>query len=55
MAQWKSGEEYPVSPSEVAQVDWLTTDEICSLPDLPEWERISIEQAERLRLDLGWT
>jgi len=43
MAQWKSGEEYPVSPGEVAQLDWLTTDEICSLPDLLEWERISIE------------
>ncbi|MBI1279512.1 MAG: NUDIX domain-containing protein [Anaerolineaceae bacterium] len=39
---------------EVAEIRWLTANEILTNPDTPDWTRDSIRRAEKMRNMLGW-
>ncbi len=54
LCRWKSGTAIAVDPAEVAAVRWMTTAEAIAHPDAPPWTRISLELAEKARLERGW-
>lgn len=49
-----SGTPIAASPEEVAEVAWLSADEILDHPETPPWIRRSVERAEETRRELGW-
>ncbi|MDO3408171.1 NUDIX domain-containing protein [Saccharibacillus sp. CPCC 101409] len=44
--EYADGEASAASPDEVAEILWLTTQEILEREDVPEWTRASVERAE---------
>ena len=48
----EEGEAIIGDPEEVAEVHWLTAQEVYAHPKTPPWIRQSIEKAERVRLGL---
>lgn len=63
LCRWKSGEATAAdaaaeSPSaakgEVAAVRWMTAAEAIAHPETPPWTRLSLQLAERVRLERGW-
>jgi ADP-ribose pyrophosphatase YjhB (NUDIX family) len=54
LCRWRSGQAFAADPGEVAGVRWMTLSEATSHPETPSWTRISLELAEKVRLDRGW-
>lgn len=54
LCRHKAGEAYAADPAEVAAVRWLTAGEVLTHPETPPWTRLSIELAEKARLERGW-
>ncbi len=54
LCRWQSGEAVAADPAEVAAVHWMTATEAIAHPETPPWTRLSLELAERVRLEKGW-
>ena len=54
LCRWKPGEAVAADPAEVAAVRWMTAAEAIAHPETPPWTRLSLELAERKRLERGW-
>lgn len=54
LCRWSFGEPMINDPGEVAEIRWLTANEILTNPDTPEWTRNSVRRAEKMRNMLGW-
>jgi 8-oxo-dGTP diphosphatase len=54
LCRWKAGTAVPADPAEVAAVQWMTASEAITHPETPPWTRLSLELAERTRLEKGW-
>lgn len=54
LARSSSGAAHPASPDEVADVLWLTCEELLSDPRTQAWTRDSLRQAEARRIERGW-
>ena len=54
LCRYESGEAIAADPDEVADVRWMTAQEILDLPQTPPWTRQSIELAEKKRIEKGW-
>jgi 8-oxo-dGTP diphosphatase len=54
LCRWKSGEAVAADPGEVAAVRWMTAEEATAHSDTPPWTRLSLELAEKTRLERGW-
>ncbi len=54
LCRHRSGTAAPFDPAEVAEVLWLTAEEVLRHPRTPPWTRRSIERAERKRFGEGW-
>lgn len=54
LCRWSSGEATSRNPEEVADIRWLTANEILTNPDTPDWTRNSVRRAEKMRNMLGW-
>lgn len=48
------GEPINLQPDEVAELHWMTPDEILTNPAIPLWTLQSIQRAEVVRQALGW-
>lgn len=48
------GEPVNFQPDEVAELHWMTPDEILTNPAIPPWTLQSIQRAEEIRQSLGW-
>ena len=48
------GEAHPASPEEVAEVLWLTFEDLVNDPRTQEWTRASLRLVESRRHELGW-
>lgn len=49
LCEIEKGEPYPKSPDEVDEILWLTTEEILSREETPDFLRENIKAAERLK------
>lgn len=49
----EKGEPYPASPNEVAEVYWMTSEEILKDDVIPQWVKKCIYKAEELKLRLN--
>ena len=54
LCRWSEGEPTIRDPQEVAEIRWLTANEILTNPDTPDWTRNSVRRAEKMRNLLGW-
>ena len=54
LCRHESGEAAIRSPGEVADLRWMTRDEILAAPSCPPWTIRTIELAERARRKAGW-
>ena len=54
LCRWSDGEPTIRDPEEVADIRWLTANEILTNPDTPDWTRNSVRRAEKMRNMLGW-
>lgn len=54
MGKWDSGEPYVKSHGEVSECIWLSAKDVAADESIPEWERLSVKKAEKLRLRVGW-
>jgi 8-oxo-dGTP diphosphatase len=54
LCRWSSGEATVCDVNEVAEIRWLTANEILTNPDTPDWTRNSVRRAEKMRNMLGW-
>lgn len=54
LCRWKSGEAVAADPAEVAAVHWMTAAEAIAHAETPPWTRLSLELAEKVRLERGW-
>jgi 8-oxo-dGTP diphosphatase len=54
LCRYASGEPTPQSPDEVAEILWLTADEIRVHPKTPVWIQASLERVEAARARLNW-
>ncbi|MEM9954121.1 MAG: NUDIX domain-containing protein [Chloroflexota bacterium] len=54
LCKYDSGEAHVTDPIEVAEVMWLTINEILQHPDTKAWTHQYITQADALRQQLGW-
>ncbi len=54
LARAADGEAAALQPEEVADVCWMTAEEVTVDPQAPPWTRESIRRAEGRRLALGW-
>lgn len=54
LCRYKAGTAVAVDPAEVAAVRWMTASEAIAHPETPPWTRLSLELAERKRLEKGW-
>jgi NADH pyrophosphatase NudC (nudix superfamily) len=55
LCRYQSGEPTIDDPGEVAEILWLTADEVRRHPAAPPWTKNSIERVEQIRLKLGWS
>ncbi|SCG82252.1 NUDIX hydrolase [Proteiniborus sp. DW1] len=53
LCKLEKGEPYPASPSEVAEVYWMTTEEISENEKVPQWVKKCISNADKVRLSLN--
>lgn len=49
LCKHEKGEPYPASPNEVAEVYWMTTEEILGNEDISQWIKNCIRKASKLR------
>lgn len=49
LCKHEKGEPYPASPNEVAEVYWMTTEEILGNKDISQWIKNCIRKASKLR------
>ncbi len=54
LCKWNAGEPTIHDTQEVAEIRWLTANEILTNPDTPDWTRNSVRRAEKMRNMLGW-
>ncbi len=54
LCRYQSGTPHTASPAEVADVRWMTLQQILAHPKTSPWTRRSVEAAERKRIELGW-
>jgi 8-oxo-dGTP diphosphatase len=54
LCRWSEGEPMIRDPEEVAEIRWMTANEILTNPDTPDWTRNSVRRAEKMRNMLGW-
>ena len=54
LCRWTSGEAVAADPAEVAAVRWMSAAEAIAHPETPPWTRLSLEMAERVRVECGW-
>ena len=54
LCRWMAGEPTIVDSQEVADIRWLTANEVLTNPDTPDWTRNSVRRAEKMRNMLGW-
>ncbi len=54
LCQFKSGEAHVADPDEVAEVLWLTVEEIDAHNRTPPWTRAAVTAAEATRKTLAW-
>ena len=54
LCPYKAGTAVAADPSEVAAVHWMTAAEAIAHPETPPWTRLSLELAEKVRLQRGW-
>lgn len=54
LCRWSDGEPTICEPDEVAEIRWMTANEILTNPDTPDWTRNSVRRAEKMRHLLGW-
>ena len=54
LCRWSEGEAMIRNSEEVAEIRWLTANEILTNPDTPDWTRNSVRRAEKMRNMLGW-
>ncbi len=54
LCRWAEGEPTILAPDEIAEMRWLTANEILTNPDTPDWTRNSVRRAEKMRNLLGW-
>lgn len=52
LCRYAGGEPRIGDPGEVAEIRWMTAAEILADPDAPPWLKISIERAERVRVQV---
>lgn len=53
LCKYKSGEAKSHDPQEVAQVHWLSTEEITENKNTPQWMQQSLAKAEQIRKSLA--
>jgi len=53
LCKLEKGEPYPASPNEVAEVYWMTSEEILKDDVIPQWVKRCIYKAEKMRLNLN--
>lgn len=49
LCKHEKGEPYPASPNEVAEVYWMTTEEVLGNEDISQWIKNCIRKASKLR------
>lgn len=54
LCRYRSGTAFAADPGEVAAVQWMALAEAVAHPETPPWTRLSLERAEKVRLDRGW-
>jgi len=54
LCRWSMGEPTISDPDEVADIRWMTANEILTNPDTPDWTRNSVRRAEKMRNLLSW-
>lgn len=54
LCRYKSGTAFPADPGEVAAVRWMALAEAIAHPETAPWTRLSLERAEKVRLEKGW-
>ncbi len=54
LCRWLDGEPTILEPEEVADIRWMTANEILTNPDMPDWTQNSVRRAEKMRNMLGW-
>jgi 8-oxo-dGTP diphosphatase len=54
LCRYKQGEPRIAAPDEIADLQWLTAEEVLNHPKVPPWTRQSISLAEKKRLEKGW-
>jgi 8-oxo-dGTP pyrophosphatase MutT (NUDIX family) len=54
LCHYKAGTAVAADPGEVTAVCWMTASEAIAHPETPPWTRLSLELAERKRLEKGW-
>ena len=54
LCKYQSGEAFAADPDEVAEVYWLTAEEIMVHPKTRPWTQATMQTAEKLRNNLSW-
>jgi 8-oxo-dGTP pyrophosphatase MutT (NUDIX family) len=54
LCRYKAGTAVAADPAEVAAVRWMAAAEAITHPETPPWTKLSLELAERVRLERGW-
>jgi 8-oxo-dGTP pyrophosphatase MutT (NUDIX family) len=54
LCRYRAGTAVAADPDEVAAVRWMTVAEAIAHPETPPWTVLSLEMAERVRLERGW-
>lgn len=54
LCRWLDREPTICAPDEVADIRWMTANEVLTNPDTPDWTRDSVRRAEKMRNLLGW-
>jgi 8-oxo-dGTP pyrophosphatase MutT (NUDIX family) len=54
LCRYKAGTAIATDPGKVAAVRWMTAAEAIAHPEIAPWTRLSLELAEKVRLERGW-
>ncbi len=54
LCRWKAGTAVAADPGEVAAVRWMTAAEAIAHPETPPWTKLSLELADKVRLEREW-
>ncbi len=52
LCSFENGEPYCASPNEVAEIYWMTTEEVLMDEEIPQWVKYCIKKAHKLKLHL---